>query len=73
MPKKTYTKKRKPKGKSSCNIICKNKSSKSKTKRKLTPWNLFVQKVWKREKSSGITFKECLKLASKLKKEGKMD
>ena len=39
--------------------------------RKLTSWNIFVQKVKKENPS--LTFGEVLKKASQLKKEGKMD
>lgn len=39
--------------------------------RKLTGWNIFVQKVKKENPS--LTFGEVLKKASQLKKEGKMD
>jgi len=38
---------------------------------KLTPWNRFVQKVYK--ENPGKTFGECLKIASTLKKQGKMN
>ena len=50
------------------------KSSKAKTakkgKRKLSSWNLFVMKVKKMNPSK--TFSEVLKMASTLKKKGKM-
>ena len=39
-------------------------------KRPLTAWNLFVKKVHK--ENPGVSFKEVLKIASKLKKQGKM-
>ena len=39
-------------------------------KRALTPWNLFVKKVHK--ENPGMMFKNVLKLASSLKKKGKM-
>ena len=39
--------------------------------RKLSSWNLFVKKVYK--ENPGKTFKECLKIASNLKKQGKMN
>jgi hypothetical protein len=39
--------------------------------RKLTGWNIFVAKV--RKENPGKSFKEILKLASTLKKQGKMN
>ena len=39
--------------------------------RKLSSWNLFVKKVYK--ENPGKSFKECLKIASTLKKQGKMN
>ena len=39
--------------------------------RKLTAWNIFVKKVSKENPSK--SFKEVLKLASTLKKQGKME
>ena len=39
--------------------------------RKLTGWNIFVAKVGK--ENPGKSFKEVLKLASTLKKQGKMN
>lgn len=39
-------------------------------KRPLTSWNLFVQKV--KKENPNKSFKECLILASSLKKKGKM-
>ena len=41
-----------------------------KNKRKLTPWNKFVQKV--RSENPGMNFGKVLKLASTLKKKGAM-
>ena len=41
-----------------------------KTKRKLSSWNLFVQKIHKA--NPGKPFKVILKMASSLKKQGKM-
>jgi len=41
-----------------------------KTKRKLSSWNLFVQKIHK--SNPGKPFKVILQMASKLKKQGKM-
>lgn len=41
-----------------------------KTKRKLSSWNLFVQKIHK--SNPGKPFKVILQIASKLKKQGKM-
>jgi len=38
--------------------------------RKLSSWNLFVKKVYK--ENPGKTFREALKIASTLKKQGKM-
>jgi len=38
--------------------------------RKLSSWNLFVKKVYK--ENPGKSFRECLKIASTLKKQGKM-
>ena len=40
-------------------------------KRKLSSWNLFVKKVYK--ENPGKSFRECLKIASTLKKQGKMN
>lgn len=48
---------------------CKNKKRKTK---KLTPWNRFVAKVYAKEKKNGKTFGDCMKIAGKLKAEGKM-
>jgi hypothetical protein len=39
--------------------------------RKLSSWNLFVKKVYK--ENPGKTFREALKIASTLKKQGKMN
>jgi hypothetical protein len=39
-------------------------------KRPLTAWNIFVKKVHK--ENPGVSFKEVLTMASKLKKQGKM-
>jgi hypothetical protein len=39
--------------------------------RKLSSWNLFVKKVYK--ENPGKTFRQCLKIASTLKKQGKMN
>jgi len=39
--------------------------------RKLSSWNLFVQKVYK--ENPGKTFRQALKIASTLKKQGKMN
>jgi len=39
--------------------------------RKLSSWNLFVKKVYK--ENPGKTFGQCLKIASTLKKQGKMN
>jgi len=51
-----------------------NKKMKKKgTKRKMTPWNAFVKKIYAREKKNGKSFKECLGIASKEKKQGKMN
>jgi len=38
--------------------------------KKLSSWNLFVKKVYK--ENPGKTFGQCLKIASTLKKQGKM-
>lgn len=48
---------------------CKTKKGKTK---KLTPWNKFVAKVYAKEKKNGKSFSDCLKIAGKLKAEGKM-
>ena len=40
--------------------------------KKLSSWNLFVKKVYNDNKKFGKSFKECLKIASSLKKQGKM-
>ena len=49
------------------------KRNKSKTgKRKMSPWNKFVKEVYAREKKKGKSFKECLVIAAKEKKQGKM-
>tara|TARA_B110000114_G_C15028202_1_gene371824 strand:+ start:948 stop:1154 length:207 start_codon:yes stop_codon:yes gene_type:complete len=66
MPGKTLKKNGKP-----CKPCkpCKSKKGKSK---KLTPWNKFVSKVYAKEKKNGKSFSDCLKIASKLKEEGKM-
>ena len=40
------------------------------TKRALTPWNLFVKKVAK--ENPGTPFKDVLKMASTMKKKGAM-
>jgi hypothetical protein len=51
-----------------------NKKMKKKgTKRKMTPWNAFVKKVYAREKKNGKSFRECLVIAAKEKKQGKMN
>lgn len=51
-----------------------NKKMKKKgTKRKMTPWNAFVKKVYAREKKNGKSFRECLIIAAKEKKQGKMN
>jgi hypothetical protein len=39
-------------------------------KRPLSDWNLFVKKI--HNENPGVSFKEVLKMASKLKKQGKM-
>ena len=39
-------------------------------KRPLSAWNIFVKKVHK--ENPGVSFKEVLMMASKLKKQGKM-
>ena len=39
--------------------------------KKLSSWNLFVKKVYK--ENPGKSFKQCLKIASTLKKQGKMN
>ena len=39
--------------------------------RKLSSWNLFVKKVYK--ENPGKTFSQALKIASTLKKQGKMN
>jgi len=53
--------------------ITKRKTTKSKTgKRKMSPWNKFVKEVYAREKKNGKSFKECLMIAAKEKKQGKM-
>jgi len=49
----------------------KMKSKTMKGKRKLSSWNLFVMKVKKMNPSK--TFSEVLKMASTLKKKGKMN
>jgi hypothetical protein len=41
-------------------------------KRKMSPWNKFVKDVYAREKKNGKSFKECLVIAAKEKKQGKM-
>ena len=41
-------------------------------KRKMSPWNKFVKQVYAREKKNGKSFKECLVIAAKEKKQGKM-
>ena len=46
------------------------KSRKGTRKRPLTAWNIFVKKVHK--ENPGVSFKEVLMMASKLKKQGKM-
>ena len=48
---------------------CKTKKGKTK---KLSPWNKFVAKVYAKEKKNGKSFSDCLKIAGKLKAEGKM-
>lgn len=48
---------------------CKTKKGKTK---KLTTWNKFVAKVYAKEKKNGKSFSDCLKIAGKLKAEGKM-
>jgi len=51
-----------------------NKKMKKKgTKRKMTPWNKFVKEVYAREKKNGKSFRECLIIAAKEKKQGKMN
>lgn len=50
--------------------MAKRGSPKRRTKRALTPWNLFVKKVHK--ENPGKSFKEILKMASKMKKAGAM-
>jgi len=42
-------------------------------KKKPNAWNNFVKKIFAREKPNGKTFKECLVIASKEKKQGKMN
>ena len=39
--------------------------------KKLSSWNMFVKKVYK--ENPGKTFGQCLKIASTLKKQGKMN
>jgi hypothetical protein len=39
--------------------------------KKLSSWNIFVKKVYK--ENPGKTFGQCLKIASTLKKQGKMN
>lgn len=39
--------------------------------KKVSSWNLFVKKVYKQ--NPGKTFGECMKIASTLKKQGKMN
>lgn len=49
------------------------KNKRTTGKRKMSPWNAFVKKVYAREKKNGKSFKECLKIAAREKKQGKMD
>lgn len=43
-------------------------------KKKMSPWNAFVKKIYARENKNGNkSFKECLKIAAKEKKQGKMN
>jgi len=39
--------------------------------KKVSSWNLFVQKVYK--ENPGKTFGQCMKIAATLKKQGKMN
>ena len=39
--------------------------------KKLSSWNLFVKKIYK--ENPGKTFGQCMKIASTLKKQGKMN
>lgn len=48
----------------------KGSARKGTRKRPLTAWNIFVKKVHK--ENPGVSFKEVLMIASKLKKQGKM-
>jgi hypothetical protein len=59
MSKKTMKKKN--------NSVKKGKGKTGKKGKKLTDWNLFVKKIYQREKKNGKSFKECLKIASKEK------
>ena len=54
------------------NFSRKTKSRKT-GKNKMSPWNAFVKKIYSREKKNGKSFKECLKIAAKEKKQGKMN
>lgn len=54
------------------NVSRKNKARKT-GKKKMSPWNAFVKKIYAREKKNGKSFKECLKIAAKEKKQGKMN
>jgi len=46
------------------NVSRKTKARKT-GKKKMSPWNAFVKKIYAREKKNGKSFKECLKIASK--------
>lgn len=59
--------------KSGMNSMKKPKKGTKKGKRALTPWNLFVKKIYAREKKNGKSFKECLGIAKREKAQGKMD
>lgn len=54
-------------------VMKKPKKGTKKGKRALTPWNLFVKKIYAREKKNGKSFKECLGIAKREKAQGKMD
>ena len=71
--KKNKTKKGMNKLMNGIKSIMKKKPTKGTKKRKMTPWNEFVKKVYAREKKNGKSFKECLVIAAKEKKQGKMN
>jgi hypothetical protein len=56
---------------SSVNATMKQQGGKRKGTRKLSPWNKFVQKIYRemKSKSKSATFSQALKEASKRKKE----